>query len=152
LDEAQAIKNPSTKQSRAVKRLKARARIALTGTPVENRLGDLWSIFDFINPGLLGSGTEFTEFAKRLAERMRTAYAPLRELVRALIVRRLQSDESVITELAEKTEMKAFCQLTRRQAAMYQDGGKERARQLETRTEGMERRGMVLSFLMRFKQ
>jgi superfamily II DNA or RNA helicase len=152
LDEAQAIKNPATKQSRAVKQLTARARIALTGTPVENRLGDLWSIFDFINPGLLGSGKEFTVFVKRLADRAHNPYAPLRELVRPYVMRRLKTDKSVISDLPEKTEMKAFCQLTRRQAAMYQEGVKELARQLETRTEGMERRGMVLSFLMRFKQ
>ena len=74
LDEAQAIKNPGAKQTRAVKKLEARARIALTGTPVENRLGDLWSIFDFLNPGLLGSAKEFARFAKRLAERPHNPY------------------------------------------------------------------------------
>jgi len=84
LDEAQAIKNPGAKQTRAVKQLKAQARIALTGTPVENRLGDLWSIFDFINPGLLGSSKEFTSFTKRLANRPHNPYAPLRELARVL--------------------------------------------------------------------
>jgi len=152
LDEAQAIKNPAAKQSRAVKQLQAKARVALTGTPVENRLGDLWSIFDFINPGLLGSGKDFTAFAKRLAKRKHNPYAPLRELVRPYILRRLKTDKSVISDLPDKTEMKAFCQLTRRQAAMYQEGVQELGRQLETRTEGMERRGMVLSFLMRFKQ
>src|SRR5262249_35735351 len=82
LDEAQAIKNPSTKQARAVKKLQARTRIVLTGTPIENKLGDLWSIFDYINPGLLGSGKEFTEFAKRLSGRKHNPYGPLRELVR----------------------------------------------------------------------
>ncbi len=82
LDEAQAIKNPDAKQTRAVKKLKAGARLALTGTPVENRLGDLWSIFDFINPGLLGTSKEFTSFAKRLGERLHGSYGPLRELVR----------------------------------------------------------------------
>ncbi len=152
LDEAQAIKNPGTKQTRTVKQIQAKVRIALTGTPVENRLGDLWSIFDFINPGLLGSGKEFTAFAKRLAERKHNPYAPLRELVRPYILRRLKTDKSVISDLPEKTEVKAFCKLTRRQAAMYQEGVKELARQLETRVEGMERRGIVLSFLMRFKQ
>ena len=152
LDEAQAIKNPGTKQTRTVKQIQARARIALTGTPVENRLGDLWSIFDFINPGLLGSAKEFTAFAKQLAERKHNPYAPLRELVGPYILRRLKTDKSVINDLPEKTEVKAFCQLTRRQAAMYQEGVKELARQLVTRVEGMERRGLVLSFLMRFKQ
>jgi superfamily II DNA or RNA helicase len=152
IDEAQAIKNPSAKQSRAVKQVQAKERIALTGTPVENRLGDLWSIFDFINPGLLGSGKEFTQFAKRLAERQRNPYAPLRELVRPYILRRLKTDKSVISDLPEKTEVKAYCQLTRRQTALYQDTVKELAHRLEEREEGMERRGMILSFLMRFKQ
>jgi non-specific serine/threonine protein kinase len=152
LDEAQAIKNPGTRQTRTVKQIHAKARIAVTGTPVENRLGDLWSIFDFINPGLLGSGKEFTAFAKRLAERKHSPYAPLRELVRPYILRRLKTDKSVISDLPEKTEVKAFCQLSRRQAAMYQEGVKELAHQLETRIEGIERRGIVLSFLMRFKQ
>jgi non-specific serine/threonine protein kinase len=152
LDEAQAIKNPAAKQSRAVKQLQAKERIVLTGTPVENRLGDLWSIFDFINPGLLGSAKEFTTFAKQLAARSHNPYGPLRELVRPYILRRLKTDKSVISDLPEKTEVKAYCQLTRRQAALYQDGVKELARQLETREEGIDRRGMILSFLMRFKQ
>jgi len=152
LDEAQAIKNPGTRQTRVAKQLRANSRIALTGTPVENRLGDLWSIFDFINPGLLGSAKEFTAFAKRLAQRKHNPYAPLRELVRPYILRRLKTDKSVISDLPEKTEMKAYCQLTRRQAAMYQEGVKELYRHFETRIEGIERRGIVLSFLMRFKQ
>ena len=82
LDEAQAIKNPNAKQTKAAKALKARARIALTGTPVENHLGDLWSIFDFINPGLLGTARQFTSYTKRLAESTHNPYGPLRELVR----------------------------------------------------------------------
>jgi superfamily II DNA or RNA helicase len=152
IDEAQAIKNPGAKQTRIVKQLNAHARVALTGTPVENRLGDLWSIFDFINPGLLGSAKEFSVFAKRLSERTHNAYGPLRELARPYILRRLKTDKSVISDLPEKTEVKAFCQLTRRQAALYQDAVKELAYRLEKTEEGIERRGMVLSFLMRFKQ
>src|SRR5262249_23056285 len=89
LDEAQAIKNSAAKQTKLVKGLKAEARIALTGTPIENRLGDLWSIFDFINPGLLGSSKQFSTFAKSLAERPHNPYGPLRELVRPYILRRL---------------------------------------------------------------
>src|SRR3989442_1304926 len=89
LDEAQAIKNPAARQTRAAKQLRARARFALSGTPIENRLGDLWSIFDFINPGLLGSSKEFSGFVKRLARRPHNPYAPLRELVRPYILRRL---------------------------------------------------------------
>ncbi|MBI4455941.1 MAG: DEAD/DEAH box helicase, partial [Acidobacteria bacterium] len=151
LDEAQAIKNPAARQTRAAKQLDARARIALTGTPVENRLGDLWSIFDFINPGLLGSSKEFTRFAKRLAVRPNNPYAPLRELVRPYILRRLKTDKTVIADLPDKTEVKAFCQLTRKQAALYQEAVKELADQLN-RTDGIQRRGMILAFLMRFKQ
>jgi non-specific serine/threonine protein kinase len=146
LDEAQAIKNPSAKQTLTAKKLKARARFALTGTPIENRLGDLWSIFDFINPGLLGSAKEFTTFTKRLADRPHNPYRPLRELVR-----RLKTDKTVIADLPDKTEVKAFCQLSRRQAALYQQAVEELTQQLEE-VEGIQRKGLVLSFLMRFKQ
>jgi non-specific serine/threonine protein kinase len=151
LDEAQAIKNPDAKQTRAVKKLKAGARLALTGTPVENRLGDLWSIFDFVNPGLLGSSREFTNFAKRLAGQPHGSYGPLRELVSPYILRRLKTDKTVIADLPDKTEMKAFCPLSRKQAALYEQAVKELAEQLDDVT-GIRRKGLVLSFLMRFKQ
>jgi non-specific serine/threonine protein kinase len=151
LDEAQAIKNPEAKQTRAAKKLKAQARFALTGTPVENRLGDLWSIFDFINPGLLGSSKEFTSLVKRLAEKPHNPYGPLRELARPYILRRLKTDKTVIADLPDKTEVKAYCQLSRPQAALYQQAVKELAEQLED-TEGIQRKGVVLAFLMRFKQ
>jgi non-specific serine/threonine protein kinase len=152
LDEAQAIKNPDAKQTRAAKKLNAQARFALTGTPVENRLGDLWSIFDFLNPGLLGSSKEFTSLVKHLAENPHNAYGPLRELVRPYILRRLKTDKRVIADLPDKTEVKAFCQLSRKQAALYQQAVKELAKQLETAAEGIQRKGVVLSYLMRFKQ
>jgi non-specific serine/threonine protein kinase len=151
LDEAQAIKNPGAQQTRAAKRLLSRARIVLTGTPIENRLSDLWSLFDFVNPGLLGSAREFTAFTKRLASRPHNPYAPLRELVRPYILRRLKTDRSVISDLPDKTEVKAFCSLARKQAALYQQAVKELAEKLAG-TEGIARRGLVLSFLMRFKQ
>ncbi|MFN7925975.1 MAG: DEAD/DEAH box helicase [Bryobacteraceae bacterium] len=151
IDEAQAIKNPGAHQTRAVKKLKARARLALTGTPVENRLGDLWSIFDFINPGLLGSAKEFTGFAKRLGEQTHASFAPLRELVRPYILRRLKTDKKVISDLPDKTELKAFCFLSRKQAALYQEAVGELAGRLES-SAGIQRKGLVLSFLMRFKQ
>jgi len=150
LDEAQAIKNPDAKQTRAVKKLKAGGRLALTGTPVENRLGDLWSIFDFVNPGLLGTAKEFASFAKRLGDRLH-GYGPLRELVRPYILRRLKTDKTVIADLPEKTEVKVFCPLSRPQAALYQQAVKELAEQLADAT-GIRRKGLVLSFLMRFKQ
>jgi non-specific serine/threonine protein kinase len=151
LDEAQAIKNPGAKQTRAAKKLKAQARVALTGTPIENRIGDLWSIFDFINPGLLGSAKEFTSYTKRLADKPHNPYGSLRDLVRPYILRRLKTDRNVISDLPDKTEVKAFCQLSRKQAALYQQAVKELAEQLGD-TEGIKRKGLVLAFLMRFKQ
>ncbi|HEX6001420.1 MAG TPA: SNF2-related protein, partial [Hyphomicrobiaceae bacterium] len=139
LDEAQAIKNPAARQTRAVKALKADTRIALTGTPIENRLGDLWSIFDFVNPGLLGSAKQFSGFVKRLAERPESPYAPLRDLVRPYILRRLKTDRSIIADLPDKTEVKAFCPLSRKQAALYTQAVDDLGRQLET-ADGMARR------------
>jgi superfamily II DNA or RNA helicase len=151
LDEAQAIKNPAAKQTKLVKSLRADARIALTGTPIENRLGDLWSIFDFINPGLLGSATQFSAYAKGLAERTHNAYGSLRDLVRPYILRRMKTDKSIIADLPDKTEVKAFCGLSRKQAALYRQTVEELARRLEN-SDGMQRRGIVLAFLMRLKQ
>jgi non-specific serine/threonine protein kinase len=151
LDEAQAIKNPGAKQTRAVKQLRSRARIALTGTPIENRLSDLWSLFDFLLPGLLGSEKEFARYAQRLASGPAGSHGPLRELVRPYILRRLKTDKSVIADLPEKTELKAWCALGRRQAALYQESVRELATRIAD-TEGIQRRGLVLAFLMRFKQ
>jgi len=151
LDEAQAIKNASAKQTQAVKKLKAGVRFALTGTPIENRLGDLWSIFDFLNAGLLGSAKEFTSFTKRLAALPHNPYRPLRELVRPYILRRLKTDKTVIADLPDKTEVKAFCQLSRKQAALYQQAVEELERRLK-KVEGIERKGQVLAFLVRLKQ
>ena len=151
LDEAQAIKNPAAKQTKIVKQLRADTRIALTGTPIENRLSDLWSIFDFINPGLLGSPTQFSSFVKRLADRPHNPYGPLRDLVRPYILRRLKTDKSIIADLPDKTEVKTFCLLSRKQAALYQQAVEELARQLED-IDGIQRRGTVLAFLMRLKQ
>ncbi|MDP2273087.1 MAG: DEAD/DEAH box helicase [Archangium sp.] len=146
LDEAQAIKNPGSQQTRAVKQLEGVVRIALTGTPVENRLGDLWSLFDFLNPGLLGSSKQFTAFVKKS-----TSFGPLRELTRPYILRRLKTDRSVISDLPEKTEMKAWCTLSKRQAALYQESVEKLAKELK-QVDGIKRRGLVLSYLMRFKQ
>jgi superfamily II DNA or RNA helicase len=151
LDEAQAIKNPNTKQTRAVKTLEARARIALTGTPVENSLGDLWSIFDVINPGLLGGAKQFAAYAKTLAERTDNPYGPLRELVRPYILRRMKTDRTIIADLPDKTEIKAHCQLSRKQAALYTQAVEDLVRSLDA-TDGIQRKGLVLASLMRFKQ
>ncbi|HTJ41594.1 MAG TPA: DEAD/DEAH box helicase [Kofleriaceae bacterium] len=146
LDEAQAIKNPGAKQTRAAKQLTGRARIALTGTPIENRLGDLWSIFDFLNPGLLGTAKEFTAYTKRV-----TSYAPLRELVRPYVLRRMKTDRAVIADLPDKSEVKAYCALTRRQAALYQQAVDDLAARLAS-SSGIARKGAVLASITRLKQ
>ena len=149
LDEAQAIKNPATRQARAVKSLRSRARFALTGTPVENRLSDLWSIFDFLCPGLLGSARSFRALSKRLEAG--SGFAPLRRVVSPYLLRRLKTDPSVIPDLPDKTEVSVYCGLTKLQAALYQKGVEELAKALDG-VDGIERRGVVLTFLMRFKQ
>jgi superfamily II DNA or RNA helicase len=151
LDEAQAIKNPNAKQTKAAKALKAKARIALTGTPVENHLGDLWSIFDFINPGLLGNAKQFTRYTKQLADRETNPYGPLRELVRPYILRRMKTDKAIIADLPDKTELKAYCGLSRKQAALYEQAAQDLEKRLEE-ADGIERKGVVLAMLMRLKQ
>lgn len=155
IDEAQAIKNPESKQTRAIKMLKSTWRLALTGTPVENRLGDLWSIFDFLNPGLLGSAKDFNRLCKSMAQSTakgkQGAYAPLRRLVQPYILRRLKTDKNIISDLPDKTELTAHCVLSKGQAALYQQSVDELQSSLQT-LDGMERRGVVLAFLMRFKQ
>jgi non-specific serine/threonine protein kinase len=151
LDEAQAIKNPAARQTKAVKRLKAEARIALTGTPVENRLSDLWSLFDFLCPGLLGNQARFKAYAKRLSERQENRYAPLRSLVQPYILRRLKTDRRIIDDLPEKIEVRAYCGLSKRQAAIYAKLVGELAETLDN-VDGVQRRGIVLAYLMRLKQ
>lgn len=149
LDEAQAIKNPGARQTQQVKKLKADTRMALTGTPVENRLSDLWSIFDFTHPGLLGSGKVFGDFTKRLASQQH--FGALRTLVQPYILRRLKTDKRVIADLPDKTEVKAWCGLSPTQAVLYQRAVKDLEQALE-QAEGISRKGVVLSYLMRFKQ
>jgi len=151
LDEAQAIKNAQTRQSKAVKALPAQARIMLTGTPVENHLGDLWSLFDFLNPGLLGSASVFKRFVKRLQSAEPASYAPLRQLVAPYILRRMKTDRSIIVDLPPKTETQAYCTLSRAQVRLYQQTVESTARALES-SDGMARRGLVLQTLMRLKQ
>ncbi|MAG93414.1 MAG: ATP-dependent helicase, partial [Planctomycetaceae bacterium] len=151
LDEAQAIKNPAARQTKLVKRLEAEHRIALTGTPVENRLGDLWSLFDFLCPGLLGSQQKFKKFVKSLEAREHDRYAPLRRLVAPYILRRLKTDKRVIADLPDKTEVRAYCGLSKKQAALYTKLVKELSDALEE-NDGIKRRGLVLAYLMRFKQ
>jgi non-specific serine/threonine protein kinase len=151
LDEAQAIKNHASQQSRAVRKLKATARIALTGTPVENHPGDLWSLFDFINPGLLGNASQFRTFLTKLRNDQKENFAPLRRLVSPYILRRLKTDKSIIADLPDKTEVKVFCGLSPAQAKLYSQTADDLKNALATAT-GLERRGLVLGYLMRFKQ
>jgi non-specific serine/threonine protein kinase len=150
LDEAQAIKNPSSQQTQAVKNLKGRCRIALTGTPIENRLSDLWSLFDFLNPGLLGSAKEFKRYANG-AEPTLQSLQKLRRLIQPYILRRLKSDKSIIADLPEKTEMTTWCTLSKKQAQVYANFVDEFARKLESST-GVARKGLVLAYLTKFKQ
>lgn len=149
LDEAQSIKNPNAKQTLAVKNLVSDMRLALTGTPVENRLGDLWSLFDFTSPGLLGSAKAFADYSKQ-TERA-PFIAALRKLTQPYILRRLKSDKSIISDLPSKTEMKVYCHLSKAQIRLYAETIRELEKQLQI-VEGIERRGLVLSSLMRLKQ
>jgi non-specific serine/threonine protein kinase len=153
LDEAQAIKNPGTRQTRAVKQLKGATRLALTGTPVENRLGDLWSLFDFINPGLLGGLKSFESFI-RARQDQPDAYAPVRRLTRPYILRRLKTDRSVIADLPDKTVVPAYCGLTHAQAALYAGQVRQLRQDLEqgVADDPMKRRALILTALTRFKQ
>jgi non-specific serine/threonine protein kinase len=153
LDEAQNIKNSAAKQTQAVRSLRAPRRIALTGTPVENRLAELWSILEFLNPGLLGSGAEFRRSFAVPIERFRDAdrAAQLRRLTGPFILRRLKTDRSIIRDLPAKNEMKVFCNLTREQATLYQAVVDEMMQRVEA-SAGIERRGLVLTTLLRLKQ
>lgn len=152
LDEAQAIKNASSALARGVKGLSAQSRIALTGTPVENHLGDLWSLLDFCCPGLLGTAPQFKQFVKRLNQQKDAqAFGGLRKLVRPYILRRLKTDPAILPDLPGKTEMRAECGLSKKQAVLYQQAVAALADQLDT-AEGMARRGLVLATLMQLKQ
>jgi superfamily II DNA or RNA helicase len=153
LDEAQNIKNPETKQARAARGLPAEYRIALTGTPVENHVGDLWSIMELLNPGLLGSQTEFRRnfFIPIQAARNQQATEQLRRRTGPFILRRLKTDKSVIADLPEKQEMKVFCTLTREQASLYEAVVKESLKALAP-SEGIQRKGIVLATLSKLKQ
>ncbi len=150
LDEAQAIKNPGTQQTRAIKALPAAHRIIMTGTPVENRLSDLWSLFDFLNPGLLGNRKEFSNFAKTLKDDP-NGYARLRQMIFPYILRRLKTDKTVIKDLPDKVEMKVFADLSPKQVVLYKKSIKDLEQGIEN-AEGIQRKGLVLSFLLRFKQ
>ncbi|RMH26492.1 MAG: DEAD/DEAH box helicase [Planctomycetota bacterium] len=153
LDEAQNIKNPSAKQTRAINSLPAARRIALTGTPVENRLSELWSIMNFCNPGYLGTQGEFRRrFAAPIERRHSRARAQqLRSLTRPFILRRLKSDPAVAADLPAKIENKVWAHLTPEQAALYERAVERMLREVED-ADGMRRRGVVLATLIRLKQ
>ncbi len=150
LDEAQAIKNPQTKQTKIAKQLKAKFRIALTGTPIENRLSDLWSLFDFLNKGLLGSMKEFKELKSKIQEKD-DGYATLKNVISPFILRRLKTDKSVISDLPDKIEMKTYSNLTKKQAALYLSLVEDIKQKLLSQ-EGIARKGLILASLMKFKQ
>ncbi len=153
LDEAQNIKNPAAKQAQSVRQLHADHRLALTGTPVENRLSELWSIIDFCNPGYLGTIGNFRRRFSLPIERYsdKGRREQLRRLVRPFILRRLKTDEGVAGDLPEKVESREYCHLTSEQAALYEATVNTMLRDID-RVEGMHRRGMVLSTLIRLKQ
>ncbi|HWD08226.1 MAG TPA: DEAD/DEAH box helicase, partial [Actinomycetota bacterium] len=153
LDEAQNIKNRNARQTRAIVSIPAERRVALTGTPVENRLSDLWSIMDFLNPGLLGDPKGFrTRFAlpvERYGDE--EAAGRLRRLTGPFILRRLKTDRSIIADLPDKVEMKVFCNLTREQATLYQAVVDDMLERIEA-SEGIERKGLVLATMVKLKQ
>jgi hypothetical protein len=153
LDEAQQIKNPATAQAVAARRLPARVRIALTGTPIENRLEELWSIVEFLNPGYLGTRTAFRQGLALPIEREGDPYATatLQRLVRPLILRRLKSDRDVIDDLPDKVVQPAWVHLSEEQASLYQSVVDESLRAVEG-AQGIARKGLVLKMLTRLKQ
>jgi superfamily II DNA or RNA helicase len=153
LDEAQAIKNSLSQAAKAVKRLDGGHRVALTGTPVENRLSELWSIMDFLNPGLLGSGEQFRARYAIPVERHGQAEPAqrLRSVTRPYVLRRLKTDPAIISDLPDKIEMKQYCQLTTEQASLYQSVVDDMMDKIED-TEGIERRGNVLAAMLKLKQ
>ncbi|WP_190805979.1 DEAD/DEAH box helicase [Leptolyngbya sp. FACHB-261] len=153
LDEAQNIKNPDAKQTRAIKQLAQGSRVALTGTPVENRLGELWSIMDFLNPGYLGNSERFKEEFALPIERHQSeeAAGQLRALVQPFILRRLKTDPTIIQDLPEKQESKVYCNLSKEQASLYQAVVQDTMKKLEG-AEGIARRGIILATLTKLKQ
>ncbi len=153
VDEAQNIKNPKSAQARAVFALPATRRIAMTGTPIENRLMDMWSLFRFLNPGYLGTEAQFRRAyeipIQRESDQARARQ--LQQLVQPFILRRLKSDSSIIDDLPDKVEQKVYCNLTKEQASLYQAVVEDVEERIEE-SDGMDRRGLILSTLMKLKQ
>ncbi|MFM7149679.1 MAG: DEAD/DEAH box helicase, partial [Gemmataceae bacterium] len=153
LDEAQNVKNPQTKQSLAARSLRADYRLALTGTPVENHVGDLWAILEFLNPGWLGSQSDFRKryFIPIQAQQDAEAALHLRRLTNPFILRRLKTDKAIIADLPEKLEMKVYCNLTREQATLYQSVVDDLNQSLDD-VDGIKRKGIILATLTKLKQ
>ncbi|MEM7030712.1 MAG: DEAD/DEAH box helicase [Chloroflexota bacterium] len=153
LDEAQNIKNPSTKQAQAIRALPAQFRVALTGTPIENRLGELWSIMHFLNPGYLSSQKAFqTTFARPIEKQQNEeTAAQLRQMITPFVLRRVKTDPTVIQDLPEKQESKVYCYLSKEQATLYQATVRKALQEME-QAEGIKRRGIILGLLTRLKQ
>lgn len=153
LDEAQNIKNPQAKQAQAVRKLKAGFRIALTGTPVENRLAELWSILDFLNPDFLGTQQFFQRRFATPIEKYgdRESLQVLRSLVQPFILRRLKTDGEIVKDLPQKQEMDVFCGLSLEQAEFYQDLVTKSLNEIES-AEGIQRKGLILTLLLKLKQ
>ena len=154
VDEAQNIKNADTQQARVMRKLPATFRLALTGTPVENRLTELWSIMHFLNPGYLGSRQAFRRQFALPIERDADAEAAdhLRRLVSPFILRRVKTDPTVINDLPEKQESKVYCFLTAEQATLYEAVVREQLQQIDAAGNEMERKGQVLALLVKLKQ
>ncbi|MCM1982413.1 DEAD/DEAH box helicase [Lyngbya confervoides] len=153
IDEAQNIKNPKAAQTKAILKLKAPHRLALTGTPVENRLLDLWSIFNFLNPGYLGKEAQFRRNFERPIQRNNDPIRAqhLKTLVEPFILRRVKTDPDIISDLPDKVEQKLFCNLTKEQASLYEAVTKTVIKELQN-SEGIQRQGIMLSTLMKLKQ
>jgi SNF2 family DNA or RNA helicase len=153
VDEAQNIKNPHAAQTRAIFKLMARHRVTLTGTPVENRLRDLWSIFNFLNPGYLGKEPQFRkEFELPIYKSNDLAKSTtLKKLVEPFILRRVKTDKRIIDDLPEKVEQKMYCTLTPEQASLYEAVVKDVEEQLNE-AEGIQRKGLILSTILKLKQ
>jgi SNF2 family DNA or RNA helicase len=153
LDEAQNIKNTETKQAKAARTLESDYRIALTGTPVENHVGELWSLMEFLNPGMLGGQQEFNRnfFLPIQTTRDNEAADRLKKLTAPFILRRLKTDKNIISDLPDKTEMKVYCPLTKEQASLYQTVVTELTGKLDE-VEGIQRKGIILAALTKLKQ
>ncbi len=154
LDEAQNIKNPTTRQSKAARALKGRFRLALTGTPLENRPLDLWSIMDFLNEGLLGNRTQFLQTLEHpiVKQHSRSKASTLGRLVRPFVLRRLKTDPDIISDLPEKSEQVVASNLSREQAVLYEAVVQKGLQEVEDAGEGIQRRGAILTTLLRLKQ